>query len=175
MASSEHLRVFTGNFITREPSGALCSATPCTGELRFPKVRKAANRASSDAHPSIFGCSPESSDSIGTFGLHTEPPGSRIPIGSSPAVSTNTNPSGLAAHRSCSSEDFGPPTVRYNRHRVSSDTHRNLRIPPESPRDSEATIQSHRLAVIELFHRPSRSRDTSRTVHRLWRQRWSTL
>jgi hypothetical protein len=42
MASSEHLRVFIGNHITCEPSGALCSAAQCTGELRFPTVRETA-------------------------------------------------------------------------------------------------------------------------------------
>jgi hypothetical protein len=114
-------------------------------------VRKAANRASSDAQ-SIFGRSPESSDSTGTFGFHPEPSGSRAPLGSSPAAFTNKNPSGFTAHRRRSSEDFGPPRVRYNRHRASSDAHRNFRIPPESPRDSEASLQSHCLAVIELFH-----------------------
>jgi hypothetical protein len=44
---------------------------------------------------------------------------------------TNTSPSGFIAHRRYSSEDFGPPPVRYNRHRASSDAHRNLRIPPD--------------------------------------------
>jgi hypothetical protein len=41
-------------------------------------------------------------------------------------------------NRSLSSADFGLPPVRYNRHRASSEAHRNLRAPPESLRDSEA-------------------------------------
>jgi hypothetical protein len=152
MASSEHLRVFIGNFITREPSGALCSATPCTGELRFPTVRKAANRASSDAHRA-------SSDAHRNLRIPPEPPGStknlrvlELRSGVRRQCLTNMNPSGFIAHRRRSSEDFGPPPVRYNRHRASSDAHRNLRIPPGSPRDPEAALQSHRLAVIELLH-----------------------
>jgi len=92
-------------------------------------VRKAANRASSDAHEHLRTLT-------GIFGFHRNlrvppgPSGSRAPLGSSPAAFTNKNPLGFTAHRSRSSEDFGPPPVRYNRHRASSDAHRNFRIPP---------------------------------------------
>lgn len=88
--------------------GLSALATPCNGELRFSKCVS--------SQPSIFGRSPESSDSTGTFGFQPEPSGSRAPIGSSPAAFTNKNPSGFAAQRRRSSEDFGPPPVRYNRH-----------------------------------------------------------
>lgn len=61
-------------------------------------VRKAANRASSDAHEHLRTLT-ESLDSTGTSGFHPGPPGSRAPLGSSPAAFTNKSPSGFTAHR----------------------------------------------------------------------------
>jgi hypothetical protein len=89
MASSEHLRVFIGNHITREPSGALRSQQPaCRENFGSPTPRVT-------QPPGIFGCPPghlrtptghlrtptESSDSTGTFGFHRNlrvPPDLRV-------------------------------------------------------------------------------------------------
>lgn len=91
-ASSGHLRVFIGNFITREPSGALCSATQCTENFGSPSVRETATE-----HLRTL---------TGTFGSHRD---LRVPsrtfgfensYQSSPAVPTNVSLSGLVAQQS---------------------------------------------------------------------------
>lgn len=143
MASSEHLRVFIGNFITREPSGALCSATSArrTSVLHQCVRQPPEHLRMLTEHLRTL---------TGSFGLQPEPSGSRTPSGVRRPSSQTLSLSGLVAPVA-SSDDFGLPPVRYNRHRASSEAHRNLRAPPGSPRDPEATVQSHRLAVIELF------------------------
>ena len=137
MASSEHLRVFIGNLITREPSGALCSATNARANFGSPPVRETANRASSEAHRNLR-APPR------TFGFRT-PSGVRRPSSQTLSLSR------LAA-KVASSDDFGLPLVRYNRHRASSDAHRNFRVPLDLLEIQKPSFQSHRLAVIELLH-----------------------
>jgi hypothetical protein len=71
MASSEHLRVFIGNHITREPSGALRSQQPaCRENFGSPTPRVTQPPGIFGCPPGIFGRPPESSDSTGVFGLH---------------------------------------------------------------------------------------------------------
>jgi hypothetical protein len=102
MASSEHLRVFIGNHITREPSGALRSQQPaCRENFGSPTPRVT-------QPPGIFGCPPghlrtptgHLRTPTGVLGLHRNlrvPPDlrvHRVPSGARPAASHPREPSG---------------------------------------------------------------------------------
>jgi len=144
MASSEHLRAFIGNLITREPSGALCSAT----SARRTSVPHQCVRQP----PSIFGCSPS------IFGRSPEPSGSnqnlrvQNPFGAFAGLSTNVE----SFETRCTSRQLGRTSVLHPCGIIATECLRTLigtlGFHPDLLEIQKPTFQSHRLAVIELFH-----------------------
>jgi hypothetical protein len=145
MASSEHLRVFIGNLITREPSGALCSATSARANFGSPPVRKTANRASSDAQ-SIFGRSPEPSGSTQNLRVRELLREFAGRLHKRLSLSRLVAPVAVARMTSV----FHSCVITANR--ASSDAQRNFRVPLDLLEIPKPSFQNHRIAVIELFH-----------------------